>query len=217
MTNPYHLFVGIDLGSDFHQVCVVDQEGKILGQRKIDHAGGAIQQMLAWLAELAGGASPETVAVAVEAPRGAIIDALLEHQYAVFSINPKQMDRFRDRYSVAGAKDDPRDAYVGANSLRTDLSHFRRLHPDHVQVVRLRELSRAHEALQEDWRRNANQLWSYLQRYFPAMLKFSSAADDMWVFDLLEQTQAQSKLAAALPIEELAKLLRRCRIRRFSA
>jgi len=217
MTNPYHLFVGIDLGSDFHQVCVVDQEGKILGQRKIEHAGGAIQQMLAWLAELAGGASPETVAVAVEAPRGAIIDALLEHKYAVFSINPKQMDRFRDRYSVAGAKDDPRDAYVGANSLRTDLSHFRRLCADHVQVVRLRELSRAHDALQEDWRRNANQLWSYLQRYFPAMLKLSSAADELWVFDLLEQSQALSQCAAALGTEELAKLLRRNRIRRFSA
>jgi len=217
MTNPYHLFVGIDLGSDFHQVCVVDQEGKILGQRKIEHAGGAIQQMLAWLAELAGGASPETVAVAVEAPRGAIIDALLEHKYAVFSINPKQMDRFRDRYSVAGAKDDPRDAYVGANSLRTDLSHFRRLCADHVQVVRLRELSRAHDALQEDWRRNANQLWSYLQRYFPAILKLSSAADELWVFDLLEQSQALSQCAAALSTEELAKLLRRNRIRRFSA
>jgi hypothetical protein len=217
MTNPYHLFVGVDLGSDFHQVCVVDQEGKILGQRKIEHAGGAIQQMLAWLAELAGGASPETVAVAVESPRGAIIDALLEHKYAVFSINPKQMDRFRDRYSVAGAKDDPRDAYVGANSLRTDLSHFRRLCPDHVQVVRLRELSRAHDALQEDWRRNANQLWSYLQRYFPSILKLSSAADELWVFDLLEQSQALSQCAMALGTEELAKLLRRNRIRRFSA
>jgi transposase len=217
MTNPYHLFVGIDLGSDVHQVCVVDQEGKILGECKVEHGGVAIQQMLAWLAKLAGGASPETVAVAVEAPRGAIIDALLERGYALFSINPKQMDRFRDRYSVAGAKDDSRDAYVGANSLRTDLTHFRRLRPDHVQVVRLRELSRAHDALQEDWRRNANQLWSYLQRYFPAILKRSSAADEQWVFDLLEQSQAQSQRAAALSTEELGKLLRRNRIRRFSA
>jgi transposase len=176
-----------------------------------------MQQLLTWLAVLAGGVSPETVAIALEAPRGAIVDALLEHGYCVFSINPKQLDRFRDRYSVAGAKDDSRDAYVLANSLRTDLSHFRRLRPDHVQIVRLRELSRASDALQEDWRRTANQLWSYLQRYFPTILKFSSAADELWVFDLLEQSQAQSKRAAALPVEELAKLLRGRRIRRFSA
>ena len=196
---------------------MLDREGTILGRRKVEHGGGAIQQMMTWLAELAGGASPETIAVAVEDPRGAIVDALLERKYAAFSINPKQMDRFRDRYSVAGAKDDPRDAYVEANSLRTDLAHFRRLSPDHVQVVRLRELSRAHDALQEDWRRNANQLWAYLQRYFPTILKLSSAADELWVFDLLEQSEALSQRAAALSIEELTKLLRRHRIRRFSA
>jgi hypothetical protein len=37
-----------------------------------------------------------------------------------FSINPKQLDRFRDRHTVAGAKDDQRDAFVLADSLRTD-------------------------------------------------------------------------------------------------
>ncbi len=159
MTNPYNLFVGIDLGSQSHHVSVVDRDGTLLGERKFEHDGQGIQQLLTWLAELAGGASPETVAVALEAPRGAIVDALLERGYCLFSINPKQLDRFRDRYSVAGAKDDSRDAYVLGNSLRTDLSHFRRLRPDHVQIVRLRELSRASDALQEDWRRNANQLY----------------------------------------------------------
>ena len=112
MTNPYNLFVGIDLGSQSHHVSVVDRDGTLLGERKFEHDGQGIQQLLTWLAELAGGASPETVAVALEAPRGAIVDALLERGYCLFSINPKQLDRFRDRYSVAGAKDDSRDAYV---------------------------------------------------------------------------------------------------------
>jgi transposase len=219
MTNPYQLLVGIDLGSQWHQVCVVDREGKLVGERKIDHDGQGIQQLLTWLAELAAaaGASPETIAIGLEAPRGALVDALIERGYCLFSINPKQLDRFRDRYSVAGAKDDSRDAFVLGTSLRTDLSYFRRLHPDQVQIVRLREMSRAYHALQEDYRRNSNQLWSYLQRYFPSLLKLSSSADELWIFDLLEQCQAQTQLAAAVPIEELAQLLRRRRIRRFSA
>jgi len=37
---------------------------------------------------------------------------------------PKQLDRFRDRHSPAGAKDDGRDAFVLADSLRTDPSSF---------------------------------------------------------------------------------------------
>ena len=101
MTNTYTLFVGIDLGSQAHQVCVIDREGNIRGERQIEHNGEAIQQMLIWMAELAGGVSPENIAVALEAPRGAVIDALLERGYAMFTINPKQLDRFRDRYSVA--------------------------------------------------------------------------------------------------------------------
>lgn len=53
-------------------------------------------------------------------PRGAVVETLAEHGFAVFAINPKQLDRFRDRYSPAGAKDDSRDAFVLADSLRTD-------------------------------------------------------------------------------------------------
>jgi hypothetical protein len=31
-----------------------------------------------------------------------LAEAFPEHQWAVFSINPKQLDRFRDRHTVAG-------------------------------------------------------------------------------------------------------------------
>jgi len=43
------------------------------------------------------------------------------------SINPRQADRFRDRFSPAGAKDDSRDAQVLADALRTDPRAFRAL------------------------------------------------------------------------------------------
>ena len=36
----------------------------------------------------------------------------MERGFTVHSINPKQLDRFRDRISPAGAKDDRRDARV---------------------------------------------------------------------------------------------------------
>ena len=49
---------------------------------------------------------------------------------AVFAINPKQLDRFRDRFTVAGAKDDRRDAHVLGDSLRTDRRAFRLLAVD---------------------------------------------------------------------------------------
>lgn len=218
MSEPTFLFfLGIDLGSVCHQVHLLDHNGQSLGEYTLEHGGAAIPQFLDWLTRSTGGAAPQTIAVALEAPRGAVVDALLELGCAVFSINPKQLDRFRDRFSVAGAKDDCRDARVLAHSLRTDRPHFRPVAADHPRIVRLRELSRAEAACREDLGRLANQLWSFLQRYFPALLKVSSAADEPWVWELLRRSGALPARAATLRLPSLKTLLRQHRIRRLTA
>jgi hypothetical protein len=45
----------------------------------------------------------------------------------MYAISPKQLDRLRNRFSLAGAKDDGRDALVAASRLRTNLPLFRRV------------------------------------------------------------------------------------------
>lgn len=72
----------------------------------------------------------------------------MERGFAVHVINPKQIDRFRDRFSMSGAKDDRRDALVLADSLLTDRHCFRRLEPVDAKVIELREWSRIAEDLQ---------------------------------------------------------------------
>lgn len=67
---------------------------------------------------------------------------LMERGFAVHSINPKQVDRFRDRHSPAGAQDGRRDARVPASALRTDPHCLRRLSAPPPELVELRELSR---------------------------------------------------------------------------
>jgi hypothetical protein len=42
--------------------------------------------------------------VAIEVPHGPVVDVLLDRGFAVHAINPKQLERLRDRFSVAGAK-----------------------------------------------------------------------------------------------------------------
>ena len=113
--------------------------------------------------------------------------------FAVFSINPKQVDRFRDRLTVAGAKDDGRDALVLAGSLRTDRKSYRRVEVDSPQIIRLRELARFEEELKIELRRVTNRLWQQLHRYYPQVLKLSPAADERFVWDLLN--------AAPTPVE----------------
>jgi transposase len=89
---------------------------------------------------------------------------LVERGFHVYAINPKQLDRFRDRYGVSGAKDDRRDAFVLADSLRTDQPCFRRVRLEDPPVIQLRELSRIDEELQREGNQLANRLREQLHR-----------------------------------------------------
>ena len=109
--NGYRFYIGIDWASEAHQVCVLDAARRIVSERSFAHAGDAVAAFAEWLNELAGD-DPGGVAVAIEIPRGAVVETLVERGFHVYAINPKQLDRFRDRHSVAGAKDDRRDAFV---------------------------------------------------------------------------------------------------------
>src|SRR5215468_1841676 len=212
---PYEWFVGIDWGSQHHQVCVLDRGRHRVGERTIAHDGASLAQLSAWLWTVAAG-QPQRVAVAIEVPRGAIVEGLLERSFHVFAINPKQLDRFRDRHSVAGAKDDRRDAFVLADAVRTDQPSFRRLQLDAPQLLRLRELSRAEETLLEDFRRSANRFRDQLHRFYPQMLELCSAADEPWLWDLIDLAPTPAHVAL-LREEQVQHVLKAHRIRRVTA
>jgi hypothetical protein len=103
--DEFSVFVGVDWGSELHQVCVMDESRQKLLEEGFAHSGKGLTELVEAVLKLAGRRS-ERVAVAIEVLRGPVVDALLEKHIAVFAINPKQLDRFRDRHSVAGAKDD---------------------------------------------------------------------------------------------------------------
>lgn len=158
---------------------------------------------------------PGRIAVAIEVPRGAVVDTLLERGMHVLSLNPKQLDRFRDRHTVAGAKDDRRDALVLADSLRTDRPAFRRVQPDPPRIVELRELSRVDDDLAQELRRLSNRLREQLHRFFPQALTLCPAADDPWFWALLVRVPTPPR-AQRLPAKTVAAVLRVYRIRRLT-
>jgi hypothetical protein len=101
-------FAGVDWGSEKHQACIIDQQGTVAGERSFSHSGAGLAELGEWLLSIAGTAN--AVAVVIEVPHGPVVDSLIDRGFAVHSINPKQLDRLRDRFSVAGAKDDRRGA-----------------------------------------------------------------------------------------------------------
>jgi transposase len=208
-------YVGIDCSSDKHQVCIVNPEGEVREQASVNHSGEGLEVLITLLSR-GPAAEPGSTAVAIEAPHGPVVDVLLERGFAVFSINPKQLDRFRDRYSVAGAKDDSRDAFVLADSLRTDQLCFKRVRQPSSFIIEIRELSRLDNDLQQEFNRGCNQLRELLNRYFPQLLRLSPAADEAWVWDLLQLAPLPVR-AAKVRKSRIEGILQKHRIRRITS
>ncbi len=215
MMEEIEWFVGIDWASKTHQACLIDAGGKIVGERAFDHDGAGLAELCAWLLSMTG-AEPAAIAVAIEVPHGPIVETLLERGFPVYAINPKQLDRFRDRFTVAGAKDDRRDAQVAADSLRTDRHAFRRLSVDDPVIVELREWSRMTEDLQRERSRLANRVREQLWRYYPQMLALSDDLAAAWFLELWRQAPSPAK-AARLRQTTIEQLLKAHRIRRLQA
>jgi transposase len=215
VADTYAWYLGIDWGGEQHQFCLLDARGRICDERAVAHTAVAIHEALQWVRERTGAASGE-IAVGLETPRGVLVDSLLEQGFCVFALNPKQLDRFRDRFTAGGAKDDRRDAHVVGDSLRTDPRAFRAVRADDPLIIQLREASHLFEELQVQAGRLANRLREQLYRVHAPWLTLSPAADDAWLWTILRDTphpDAWPRLAR----RRITPALRAHRIRRLTA
>jgi len=215
MTEHYDWFLGIDWGYNAHQICLMDAAGQRHDTRRVEHDAAAIDGAIAWVLTRTA-ATPSQIAVAIETPRGALVATLLERGFAVYAINPKQLDRFRDRFSAAGAKDDRRDAHVLGDSLRTDRRAFHRVPVGDPIVVQLRELAHVEDDCQRDLTRLSNQLRDQVYRIAPPLLRLCPAADEPWFWTVLEQAPTRAD-HRQLTRTQVLTVLRAHRIRRVTA
>lgn len=214
MKDTRTVFVGIDWAREAHQACVLDADGQELGNRGFEHSGRGLAEMAEWILALSG-SEPQDVAVAIETPHGPVVEGMQEHGFEVCSLNPKQLDRFRDRYFPAGQKDDRRDARVLAGSLRTDPDAFRRLQIPADAVLELRECSRDAEDLTREQTRLTHRIRQQLWRYYPQLLDLGEVGEG-WILDLWQAAPTPQR-ARRLRMSRIEKILTRNRIRRIDA
>ena len=210
-------YAGVDWGSKTHQVCLMDRGGKVRGERAFPHSGKGLAAMADWLLENARPQPAAEVGIAIEVPHGPVVETLIERGFAVHSINPKQLDRFRDRFSVAGAKDDRRDARVLASALRTDPEALNRRNAPDADIVALREVSRARKQLVKHRNRLENQVRDQLWRYYPQFLDVVQNDVSAPFALALWQLAPTPDKARRVRKTTLAALLKKHRIRRLTA
>ena len=209
-------YVGVDWASENHHVLVMNENGRKIGERIFKHGGEGLSAMTTWIMAISGAEQSSQVKIAIEVTSGPIVETLMERGFRVYSINPKQMDRLRDRFTLAGAKDDSRDAEVMASCLRTDERLYRLLAETDPVIIELREWSRMADDLTAESTRLTNRMRHQLWRYFPAMLALKPDLNAEWFLDLWETAPTPEK---AMRVRErtVARLLKKGRVRRFNA
>jgi transposase len=160
-------FAGIDWASEEHALCVVDEAGRRLEERLVDHDEAGIAGLCRELVELG------VARVAIERPDGILVERLLEAGLTVIAVHPNQAKAARERYSVARGKSDRFDAFVLAELARTDAHRLRAIRPDGDETKALKALTRARENLVGVRVELANQLRAQLQAFWPGALVFA--------------------------------------------
>ena len=167
----------VDWGRGKNDLCVVDAAGKITLEQSIDNSSDAWAELRTKLAAMqAPDGSAAVVGFAIETNCGPAVERLLEAQLAVFPLNPKAAERYRDRKAPAGAKSDRLDAFSFADALRTDGHAWRPLRQQDALTQELRLLCRDEVALIEQRTALVNQLQAALHEYYPTAI----AAFDDW-------------------------------------
>ncbi len=178
---------GLDWARDDHAVSVVDARGRELVRHSVEHSAAGLRELIDVLT--AAGCRE----VAIERPDGPVVDALLAADMTVVVISPNQVKNLRGRYGSAGNKDDRFDAFVLADTLRTDRARLRPLISDRPETVTLRRLGRARKDLVRHRVAAANQLRAHLRIVFPGAIGLFAEIDSPISLAFLTRYPAQDQ------------------------
>lgn len=188
-TEPVNgLTCGIDWARDDHAISIVDSRGREVRRSIIEHSAAGLRTLVRVLARSG------VAEVAIERPDGPVVEVLLDAAVTVVVISPNQLKNLRGRYGSSGNKDDRFDAFVLADTLRTDRTRLQPLIPDTPATTALRATCRARKDLIGHRVGMANQLREHLNRVLPAVVGLFCELDSPISLRFLTQFDRQDRI-----------------------
>lgn len=171
-SSPNRVLVGIDWADAEHAYAMLDPQGRLY-QGTVPQSAEALDELLSdWRRKF----PQASIDIALETPRGPLVNALLEHpDVQIYPLNPTALANYRKAFAHGGGKNDPLDASL--------ILQFLKLYHGKLRPLRRNQpITRELAILCEDRRRMveqrvalAQQLQSLLKAYFPAILSLEPA------------------------------------------
>jgi transposase len=200
------VYIGIDWSEEKHDVIFMNQAGADLVSLTIPHSLDGFVQLDAARRKM--GLAPENCLIGLETAHNLLIDYLWSQDYSqVYVLPPNQVKSNRGRFRQSQAKDDPTDARLIADILRTDRGRLQPWHPDHLLTRQIRAQVSLILHLRKQTTRLSNRLRAVLLRYYPAALQ---------VFTGGLKTQIAPQFVLAYPTPQATQALKYAEFERFA-
>lgn len=198
----HHLYVGIDIGSHYHQVAICDGEGKLVDEFTITHDASGFEHFFSRLASLQENTGL-SVLIAMEGLNGHArpLDSLIHQSgYPLYNVNNLKLNRFKEIFP-APAKTDRIDARYIAQLLRLSpvLNHKK----EALQLVtsvpsenkQLKRLTRRRRQLVREKVMILNRMYDDLQATAPGLSNITTTRDARWFLCFLTSCSQLTQLA----------------------
>jgi transposase len=193
----YAAFIGLDWGSEKHSIAL-----QAAGSKEIEiyTLKQTPEELHGWIIKLRDKFAGRPVAVAIEQTKGAVIHALLGHDFVhVFRINPLSLASYRKAFSPGGAKDDPTDAEYLLEWVKLHRNRIKPWVPDDAPTRALQKLVEFRREIVNQRIALTNQLIQALKEYFPQALDWAGEIDRVMACDFLSKWPALGKIKKARP------------------
>lgn len=168
------VYIGIDWSEQKHDVVFQNEAGAELLRRTISHTAAGMEELDRLRQQL--GVAPEECVIGLETDHSLLIDFLWGYGYTqIYVLPPNLVKSSQGRRRQSGAKDDPADAALIAELVRTDRHRLYPWHPGSDLLQQMRARVSFLGFLTTGIVRTSNRLRSVLLRYYPAALRVFSS------------------------------------------
>ena len=190
------LYIGIDWSQSKHDVCFLNHSGVIQAHAVIEHSQKGFWKFEHMRVQM--GVEPEDCLIGLETAHSILVDFLWDRGYSqIYILPPKLVKGSRSRFRSSAARDDPGDAHLIADILRTDQGRLQVWKPDSGLTRQIRTKVRFVHFLTINIVRMTNRQRAVLQRYYPAATDLFSSLSTLiaqhFILDF-PTPQAASKL-----------------------
>jgi transposase len=172
------LYIGIDWSQNKHDVCFLNPSGVIQVQFVINHTETGFWELEQMRKKM--GFAQEDCLIGIETAHSILIDFLWDRGYpSIYVLPPTLVKGSRTRFKSSAAKDDPGDAHLIADILRTDHGRLQIWKPDSGLTRQIRTRVKFIHFLTVNIVRTTNRQQAVLRRYYPAAIELFSSLNTL--------------------------------------